>query len=562
MIKIQVNGKYVDVDNLETFGFKSNFEDRISEAEMTFDEISIVNPHTSIIDEWINTYGVGVGIPSSVEFGGINIPCYIDLMDGFIKYERRYTVKLKKRKGLDAFFDFADGATFEWLASQGVDFGSRKAKYLIVPTNQGEQALTLFLGIALTSKAIAEQIREIAYLLTANSIEATGTDPIHVASTISANIVRISLNVAMLVLYSVLFADLISKFKELVYPKVRGLNWASYQTLIQKACEYKGYSFQSTLLADKQDLGLIPVPIIKKQQSIFRFIENDRVSFYNHNYPTSLDSVSTLGQLFSALETKFNAEVKVNNGVVRLETRSYWQNTASMNFVEAFNVQENLESKRELNTNESFLRYYTHFQTDFSDIHTLNDFDNTVSEYGIKNNIQQDEDLNLLKGLYDVNIPFALGSVKTELTFAENTLRKLFSKIDELLGTNTSVYVYDRVNILQISEQFFSTTKFYAINNAGKVSENYGNYSAKNIFDNFHRSEVIDQNGWEKFEGMPMVMDETMFTSLFDNSYVTMNGTSVKVLSIDWNPRISKGIVNYKKSNNYASGKISIFAIT
>lgn len=561
MIKIVVNNQIVGTRDLEQFEFRSNFGDRISNAELNFDSLTIVAPWDKIIHEWVAQYGTQVGIPTTVNFGTLNLDCYVDLSEFYDVKDREVTVRLKKRKGLDSFFEYADGMTFDMLAKLGVQFENRPAKYLIIRDNQVETGLTLFLAILFNVVSIAEYTRDQAHQ-NADSASVAGYDFVNAAAVEAANIMRIVANAVYLAALVAGLIVLVLRFIELLFPKVRYFNSCTFYDLIKKGVEYKGYTLSSTLLESIKNITVIPIPTTDLQhESIFDFIENLRQFNFNTIYPTAADSVSTLGLAIKSIETLFNAETRVSNGVVKIETLSYFESLANGEFIEAFNIQEETQSIKKYNTNEAYLRYYLHFNPDYSDSHTLNTLQNTRVEFGIQNTNQLDQDLNLLKGLYDANFPFSRGIVKTNLTWVENLALQFFTKAQELTKNSANIILQNRLNVLQISQQYFANTKIYSSDLSGSWTPEIAAVFPLNLWNNYHRSQVIDVNGWEIYDNMPMTMDLTKFQNLFDNNYMYINGTVCRILNVVWNPYYSTGLVSYKKKSNYMLDKISIFAL-
>jgi hypothetical protein len=81
------------------------------------------------------------------------------------------------------------------------------------------------------------------------------------------------------------------------------------------------------------------------------------------------------------------------------------------------------------------------------------------------------------------------------------------------------------------------------------------------LWDDYHRREVIDINGWQQYEGMPMTMDLNKFMALFDNNYCQINGVLCQIIEVIYNPYYSSGLITYKKKNDYALNKVTIFVV-
>lgn len=565
-MKITANGNNIQVENIRDLQLRCNFEDILSGIEFDFDSLVIPKPYNNVINDWeINGGGVSVGIPSLITIENTSIPAYLDLTDSYFKRTRNSEVRIKKRLGADSFIDYAQGVTFEWLNAQGVDFEAEKIKYLIVPENQGQIALTLFVSLFMTTAQAASIIKETSDLI-AEATTVVQADPVGAGSQASSNVARALLQATYLLAILGFAVELLRQVKELMFPKVRELYAPRIKTLIKKACEYKGYTLESTLLDQFDNLSIIPVPKTKNKQSIFKILENDRNSYYNNPYPTSMDFCNTLYVLIQEVLNLFNAEIRINNGIVKIETEQTFINQASVNFVEMFNLQDKKQLESSYNTNEIYTRYLINYSVDQSDTHTSNDLDNTFTEYGAKNNYQTDQDLNLLKGLYQKQFLFSLGSIKTDLTKVEEIARNVLEKIDQLIvavggSSNLEDLITNRKNILQISNQFFSNTKIYRNGSNGKVANNYSDIYTPQLWNNYHYLRKQELYGWETYENMPTVITLQTALNLLDNNYCLMNGTIIKIVNFTFNWRTKLGTITYRKRNNYLANKVTTFFI-
>ena len=233
------------------------------------------------------------------------------------------------------------------------------------------------------------------------------------------DIIAFALNVAAQTIYVagllVAVINLGTKLFELIFPKVRKFKGSYFSTLLTEACSFLGYQFQSTLLS--LPYTCLPVPLVKNRKSIWDYLP-DQLSndYFNKGYPSSSDTTPTLGQLIKALEDTFNARTKVVNGVVYFERRDYWQNITTNNMQPAMVLQSDRDDQYTFNMEEMWKRYYIHLQLDPMDFHTMDTiYDYHNAEYSCEPLNVVNSDLVNIKGLNDVNVPFALGARKTKL---------------------------------------------------------------------------------------------------------------------------------------------------
>jgi hypothetical protein len=327
-----------------------------------------------------------------------------------------------------------------------------------------------------------------------------------------------------------------------------------------------GYSFQSTLLDSISGLSILPVPILKEKKSIFDYVANDLNFSFTKGYPTANDSTPTLGNLITAIETQFNAKTKVVNGVVQLEIRNYWQNITPNSIIPALALQGERMDEYTLNLEEAWKRYYIHYQVDYSDTHTLDFYDPTDAEYSTEPLSPINTDLVTIKGLNDINVPFALGGRKKGLNWIEKFVKVFFEVVDEVTGvfgggTNFASIIENRVGVLQISSQFYSQTKMlYLI--GGKQPANYIDFlSATVLWNKYHYINQIQLNDYKVRNSIRTRISEQDFVDLQTNNFADVNGNIVEILRIEWLDEKSYALISYKEPFDYADGHVETIKI-
>jgi hypothetical protein len=310
----------------------------------------------------------------------------------------------------------------------------------------------------------------------------------------------------------------------------------------------------------------MPVPLIKDKRSVFNFIQNDLNFSFTKGYPTAQDTVSTLGELINAVETWFNAKTKVLNGVVQIERRDYWKNITTNTTLPALNLQSDRQNEYRFNTEEAWKRTYIHYQVDYADTHTLDKFDPTDAEYSTEPLNVINEDLVSIRGFNDVNIPFALGVRKDELSYIEIFGRTFLQLADSIIGLfgvdlNFTSLITDRLGVTQISSQFFGVTKvLYAVN--GRQPSNYvDKIKASNIYNLYHKINEININGYKVYNDAPMRLNPQEFISLLDNNFAYINGALCEILTVRFTDEQSQAVVTYREPFNYAEDKVEILTI-
>jgi hypothetical protein len=569
-MKHYLNGVPVSPRNVLEIGLNTDYTGNPNMLQVDTDTVILPREAREIILNHISTQGVFEGIPYTiVTDSGITLEYYIDLSEGTTYRDFEIEVKIKKRKAYDNFFENADGLSFELMNSKGVVFPFVDIPYLIIADNQLELAVTLSLATYVMTKEAIQATKDLV-TATRDLIEATTPNIGLPPAPSLGEIISLSLALAAQLAYTLSVYAALYKLAqdlfELLFPIVRYNKGCTIKNLIQKGCEYLGYTLDSTLLDEWDKLTLMPVPLVKGKKGIFNFLKNDLAFSFTKGYPTAQDTVSTLGELIKAVELWFNARTKVYNGVVQIERRDYWKNISTNAILPALNIQDKRQGEYTLNTIEAWKRSYIHYQVDYSDINTIDFFDPTDAEYSTEPLSVINSDLVTIKGLNDINIPFALGIRKSRLSWIEEIAKAFFVLIDGVTGifgggTNYVAKIKNRIGVTQLSQQYFGVTKvLYATN--GRQPENYvDKIKASNIYKNYHNIDEININGYKIYSDVPIRLKSDEFVSLLDNNFAYINGVLCEILTIRYIDELSQAIISYKEQYEYASGKVEIIAI-
>lgn len=563
-----LNGVEVSPRNRDSIGVKSNFTERPTELELNVDSIVLTREAYNIIKQHIQTQGLFEGIPYQVQLNnGATIDYYVDLIDESTIYkDYEVNVKLKRRYAKDNFFERADGITFLLMQKKGVVFNTFDVPYVIVPDTQVDQAISLAITLFILGKELIEAANQLVQQLKELFRVAS------VSADTPGDIGALALGVAAQIIYTatVLFAviKLGQQFFELFFPKVRYFLGCKVKELMTKSCQYLGYTFSSTLIDGISGLTVLPVPLQKQKTSFWDAFQNDLNFAFNKGVPTSNDSIQTIGDLFRAFELMFNARTKVVNGTVQFERRDYWQNISTNAIKPALALQDSRQNEFRYNTEEIWKRYYIHYDNDFNDLHSIDDFEGTDAEYSTEPTSVINQDLVTIKGLNEVAIPFSLGRRKNYLNVLEEDVYNFLFVVDLVVsafGGNSSFasQIENRIGVLQISNQFFSKTKLlYITGSGGKQPQSYLDFiSAASIYNKYHKINEININDYKIRENLRTRISEQNFLSLLNNNYAEINGKVCEILEIEYIDETSFAQISYKEPFDYADGKVEIITI-
>lgn len=553
--------------NLLDIGVVSDFTNRPDELSLNVDKLILPREALGIIQNHLQTQGVFEGIPYRIEMAqGVILQYYVDLTENAIFRDFEIEVTIKRRIAKDSFFENADGTSFELMASKGVQFQFIDVPYLIVRDNLEESFVQLAISTYLMTKELIQAAKDLGTAIT-DFIQATVGSPIPPLGAVISLGIKVIIQAAYTAAVFIAVGELASQLIQVYFPSVRYLKACKVKELISKGCQFLGYQFQSNLLDNFSGATILPVPLVKEKLSIFDNLSNSLTGVaFTKGYPTAQDSTPTLGSLIAAIETQCNAETKVVNGIVQLERRDYWQNLTPNAILPALVLQAERQDEYTLNTSDIWKRYYIHYQYDTSDIHTMDFFDPTDAEYSTEPANVVNADLVSIKGLHDVNIPFALGVRKNKLNFVEKTAKVFFVLIDAVMsifgnGANFAGTIDDRIGMLQISQQFFTQTKFlYLIGN--KQPSNYVSFvSAAGLWEKFHFINQIQLYQYQVRSDVRTRISESDFVALLNNNYATIDGVNCEILRIEYIDEKSFAKINYRKPDTYATGKVTTLTI-
>lgn len=337
-----------------------------------------------------------------------------------------------------------------------------------------------------------------------------------------------------------------------------------------------GYTFASSTIDRKW--VLCPVPLVRDADSIFDKVVSAVSPAYNTGYPSASDTTPTLGTFIDALEIMFNARLIVQNNQVRIERRDWLQNQSTSNLIPSLSLQADRDDEYTYLTDggEVWKRYYIHYQTDFTDLHTCEG--EVYGAHDVEFSTEPlfpvtDSQLLTIRGLNDVAIPFALARRKDKLTIVEALAKGLLAVVDGLTGifgggTSFVAQINSRKDAIRISQQYFAVTKvLYAVEGefqtGGFVQRpDYLNYcGARALWDGYHYINDIAQNDWILRENVRVRLTAQEFVTLQSNNFVLLDGVAVEILKIEWIDEKSWAQISYRTRGNWAQNKTYVTQI-
>lgn len=525
-------------------GFVKNFRKVHSGVTLNVEDFVINTGALKRLNDWVYIeQGRFENVPVTITSdGGTIYPFYLDLKPAEIGLERA-TTGIQARKSVGHFFDNADFLTFELLRLNGALAGLEiQVPYIIIPDNVEIQTIITTITILSLTYQLSQAAFELSKSIAA-FLDVLGTGLLTAIAQLVALIIFFVLTVIALI-------TALTELKELVFPTVRNFKCYNDFDLIRKGCEFLGYTLESSVL--EQELikrHTIGVPEAVTGESIFSFLQNQNTSFFNKGYPTAQDSVSTLGRLIDHYLMTYNLRIFVFEGVVKIERRLYFVNTATVNLVPTLTNQKEHTDEKSFNEDEVWGRMYDRWQVDYSDIHSPDTYSGMKSEHITTQINTLNEDLVRLTGLKGNSAPFALAGRKQGYNRIELAFLEVFNTIDNVItafqgSSNLTGIISQRIGVMVLEKQFFAVTKTIwgtAVLNDDNVLEikqdsDYKDHlSMGAIYDEYKTDLEVNRNNFAVKEMTVPFTDEN-FSDLLQNNFVNMDGFSdpIEVVDIEW----------------------------
>lgn len=550
-----LNGKKVTIPKgFFDVGVKASFGENIQASLTTEDFTFVLDAYQEIIN-WINNGragGVGIfeGIPISVATSNSSLnqtvfKGIVDLQAGANIQERlgQVQARLRQDNSLDQLSELLEPLDYGYLRDLGVITSSDyvNVDYVVNKPDKTLETITTFITIYLLSKQLADTIKEIGETIaTISGISASSvTGPVGATIySIAVAVLQTAYAVTLLVLIVDFGTDL---FNLLVQPQ-RTHKGIALKTLLEKACEYIGYQFETTV-ADLENLVYLP-----SNRNVDEFGAKgifSTVATIDEGIPGVTDFGYTCTELFQVCRELFNARFAIVGNVVQFHTEAspYW---ISQSGWEKPAIQRNIaQSSYRYNTDEIKSSIFINFQTDILDEYTIKNFRGTSYQVLTDAKAVNKSINKTIKNIDRVDIPLALGNRKDSLTPFENSLASLANLFDSLAGVfggspNLAQKIKNKVGVLEVAANNHSVPKLLWMQGNRLPSNHRTLFSAKTLWEKYHSEKSFVRNGFRRQRRI--IEDETIpfglsdFVTLLNNAYFKdAEGRQGKIISIEWN---------------------------
>lgn len=570
-----INGKTVKIPkDFFDVGVKASFGENV-QANLTTEEFTFILDGYEEILAWIqNGRNGGVGIFEGVPLAIINsdyryssnvtiFKGILDLQAGtnILPNRKHIQVRLRQDNSLNQLSELIEPLDYGYLQSLGVLTASHyvNVDYVVNKTDSGLETITTFITIYLLSKQLADTVKEIgSTAATIAGIAASGL-PGPIGAAIYAAAVAI-LQVAYAATLLVLIIDFGKDLLAILVQPLRTHKGIPLKTLLQVACEYVGYSFETSI----EDLdSLIYLPSNKNVDEFETKGILKSAGSITQGIPNVGDIGFTCPELFQLARDLFNGRFAILGNTVQFHTEGapYWIKQSS--WKKPGVIKGRAGAAYRYNTDEIKGSILVQFETDITDEYTIKNYQGTSYQVLTDAKSVSVAANKTIKNSDQVYLPIALGNRKSELTVFENALiplANLFDKIADVFGKNPGLAkkIKNKVGVLQVSANNHSVPKLLWMQGGRIPSNHRALFSAKTLWEKYHSEKSFVQNSFNRQrryvdnEVIPFNLSD--FVALLNNSYFRdENGKVSKVVDLEWNMSRDSATISYWVQETYTN---------
>lgn len=362
---------------------------------------------------------------------------YLNLAEADIRCDQ-IIAEAVEQGGIDWFNQRADNITFQGLWNLKNNAKGKLYDSDVVPVEYVLSSVPDIYGIAITGMAIYTVVNNFIM-----QIEIMVEKIPEFIIPNFGNIVSIILAIINLILLTIASVVLTIQLYRQLVPKVKYHAGMYVTTQLERACEYLGLEFQSTILQTYPYNKLLILPETYSQfekddgatgvekivnfaaslLGIFELVNFDETGFYR----------GTFGDLLRELKKMFNAKVIIQDGVLkfeRIDTPDTLQPAYTLPDI------SRKELFYQLNSDEFHPNYKISFSRDQSDKNIIQDYIGTEVELITEPKIIANEANQIGGTNKDINLQFARGKRRTKKNFLEKMFGGIVDRMKDQLTTN------------------------------------------------------------------------------------------------------------------------------
>jgi hypothetical protein len=420
---------------------------------------------------------------------------------------------------------------------------------------------------------------------------------------IAALIIEVLLYMAYILFIILIIASLILSILNNTIGLVKYKYGMNVNTLFTKACAYLGLKFQSSILQTAPYNNLVIIP--RKNSYIGNATFVDAFFTYNYNRKTYDDKLNTnsygyyegtFRQLIMDIGQVFNARTVIRNGILFFERWDFWNLQAGFT-MPLQSSEAPFSDPYGTNASELSSNYELRWTQDSSDTNTMNEYDGTTCQMTLLPKVQLNIRNNLLKGLMEYQLPFALAKSKKKTTVVEDIVNILFQIIAlpyTLLATivNSVIVVFGgnpiptlpsnifsgRIDMMVLSSDFTSIPKLLVIDPSTNKVDSQNNSSNHEGYTDAYRLQILYHsaswavntltnpvtypNQYLTFKNKEIPLCCSDFSVLRNNNIITtIDQKKGRVDSIKWNPHFETAKIDYRINETFTKNLSQNFTI-
>lgn len=530
-------GEQISIKDWTSIGQVRQFVESDNQITLTASSVRLTGRAFKIVDDFIIKYGREINVPvEGVSQSGETYQFYLDIKNQLERSTLPYIqTAIQVRKSSTHFFEAAGNLSFEVVNNAGLLTNFTLVPYQIFPVTTALMRLVLIGQTTLMAIQLINAIFELGKLIAA-ALDIVGT------GVLTALAEALAYAAWVVGLLAILYAQG-QELRRLLAPPIRNLKAMSDYRLLQAACQYLGFAFESNFMYERRFIETVPVPEQQPGKSMFKLFEFELADvIFNKGYPRAGDTVRTPLEIINWWNEFYNTETKVFNGIVRIETPEYFAQTADVTLESQLTDQDNVCDVWRYNNDpkRTWRRKFIGWANDPQDVHTQDIASYNVAEYLNRNKLVPAgcEDLAIMNGFSNLESPFALMRRKDELFPLEKLIHQFFETLDSVsnfLGGSSDLaneYLDSHVGVNIISGQFFGVTKKIWNEGDGKQPADYLDvkFNTDVIYEDRHKPLEFAKSNC-RWQEMRVPMHPETFQALQANNYAQLDtGESVKII--------------------------------
>jgi hypothetical protein len=566
--------------NWQDIGVKASFIEGDVQPAITIEEFEFILDAYLELKNWISAGNIFQGVPFSISVSStapLTLPNntvfegYIDLRDSNINdTEGRISANVRYKDDISSVSARLQALDYGYLFENGTFTNSdfTNCPYVVVKIDYTIEAFIQTITLYLMVKQLIELTRQIQEdIATIQGFLATSPPGAGAAIYATATaLINIAFAAALLVEILKLGTDLILAF---VQPK-RTHKCISFKKLIEKVCNYLGYSFNTSINELDTYYYLPSNTNVDTYDDIRGFLAIPKS--IENGLPNVLDFGYRCTEMFELVKNMFNGRFAVQNNTIEFhsELSPYWSSLSSYIFPDI------LEPAYSYNTGELNSNIFINFSTDIVDGYTIENFKGTNYQVITRQNTTTDQKGVIIENLEEINLPLALGNRKNKLNGFEKTLKFLAGVIDGVLNTLSALFpvtqpsnlagqIQNKIGVLKVETNNHTVPKVLFLDDSGKIPANHRDLlSARYLWNNYINELSFIANNYRRqrkvFEGVEIPFGWSDFQKLVNNSYfVTQSGEEGKIIDIEWIISQDKAVVSYWVQKKYTDNLIETY---